>query len=785
MQITTLTCRLFRAFFCVAMFIIFNIPTAPLRGRTAPVVPLASKVSNRIQDIAETGTPSAIHIDGWLGHRIDINKNVRLLTVEIEPLLAGFRQKPGSHDWIGEHVGKWMHAATLAWAYSGDAALRAKLDHVAAELIAAQESDGYLGTYVPEKRFGKYPKAAWDVWSHKYCLIGLLTYYQYTGNESALAASRKAADLLLRVFPAKKSIIDAGTHVGMAATSVLEPIVLLYRLTGDARYLEFAHYIVKSWDEPKGPAILRTLLDTKRVDKTANGKAYEMLSNLVGLCDLARVTGERSYIEASLNAWNDIVAKRLYITGATSEWEHFQDDHILINTTAANLGETCVTTTWIQFNLSLLQLTGDAKYGDELERAFYNHLAAAQNTNGDDWCYYTALEGRKKYDKVITCCHSSGPRGIALIPQCAYLHSRDGGVDTALVNVLETSQARMTLGGEAVTIRQRSAFPRAGDSTLSLQMSRPANFAVKVRVPEWALPARVDGREIRKAGWAVIPARTWKDGDQIPITFTLGSRLIIGEHGNKGSAAAAWGPFILACEKNTNPSLPALRTLAFTDNLPRLKASADGNLAFTVQLAGTRDGKTHAAELATFADAGADYGEFRTWLYAPGKNISANDSVLLGGTESRSRTGNVKGSILDERFDKYVTTFDGKKADEDWFAVTLEKPARARRFSYAHGKLFPNGGWFDTRDGADKPRIQIQRTAGGAWETVGELRRYPKTTAEGGPAEEWLLMPGRQFMLILDAPVEFVAVRVIGRPSCGNAGGQNFSSCAQLQAFNQ
>jgi DUF1680 family protein len=81
-----------------------------------------------------------------------------------------------------------------------------------------------------------------------------MTYYQFTGNEPALNACRKAADLLMRTFgPGKQSILSAGTHVGMAATSVLEPMVLLYRCTGDERYLDFARYIVKSWDEPNGP----------------------------------------------------------------------------------------------------------------------------------------------------------------------------------------------------------------------------------------------------------------------------------------------------------------------------------------------------------------------------------------------------------------------------------------------------------------------------------------------------------------------------------------------------
>ena len=125
---------------------------------------VAYVVPARLSDAAEPLSPSAVHLDGWLGNRVELNEKNRLLAVDTEPLLAGFRKKPGSHPWIGEHVGKWMHAATLAWAYTGDPALRKKLDRVAADLIATQEPDGYLGTYVPAQRFGLYEGADWDVW---------------------------------------------------------------------------------------------------------------------------------------------------------------------------------------------------------------------------------------------------------------------------------------------------------------------------------------------------------------------------------------------------------------------------------------------------------------------------------------------------------------------------------------------------------------------------------------------------------------------------------------------
>jgi len=757
------------------------VTTAPMRGEAATTAPapLPYRVAARLADTAEILPPSAVRIDGWLGHRIALNEQVRLLSVDMEPLLAGFRQKPGSHPWIGEHVGKWLHAATLAWANTGDPALRAKLDRVASELIAAQEPDGYLGTYVPGQRFSLVKGADWDVWSHKYCLIGLLSYYQFTGNAAALAASRRAADLLIATFPAKKSILAAGTHVGMAATSVLEPIVLLYRLTGEDRYLAFAHYIVKSWDEPKGPAILKTLLAEKQVNKVANAKAYEMLSNIVGLCDLARATGDQSLIEASLIAWEDVVARRLYVTGSASQKEHFGPDHDLPNQVAAHLGETCVTTTWIQLNLSLLQLTGEARFGDELERTFYNHLAAAQHPGGNDWCYYTALEGRKQYDAGITCCHSSGPRGLALAPQAAYLRVRAAGGDTLLVSTFEPSHATLALGGQDVTIEQQSGFPRTGESVLTLRLAKPATFAIKVRVPAWAAPLTIPGATVQ-AGWAVLPARQWKDGDRIPVKFALAARLVTGEHTNAGRAALTWGPFVLAYEQKANPALPAPHRLGFAGASIPAAPQAGEPLTFEASVIATAGSRAQSAKFLTYADAGTENGQFRIWLRAPGVAAAADDSLLLDGVESRSRAGNLGGSINDGDRDSLVCTFDGQRAAEDWFAVTLTRPVAARRVVFIPGKVFHDGGWFDTSAG--KPRVQVRRTADGAWEPIGELADYPATTATTGNPRR-LSAGDNEFTLKLAAPVTFMAVRVIGVPASGDNRKQAFSSCAELQAF--
>jgi DUF1680 family protein len=576
------------------------------------------------QDEAEVLSPSAIHIEGWLGARIMANATNRLLTVDTEPFLAGFRHKPGAHPWIGEHVGKWMHAATLAWAYTGDARLRAKLDHVASDLIAAQEPDGYLGTYVPEKRFGLYEDADWDVWSHKYNLIGLLTYYRYTGNESARAACRKMGDLLIQTFgPGKKSILSAGTHMGMAATSVLEPMVLLYRCTGDKRYLDFARYIVQSWNEPRGPRIIHALLTEKQVNKTANGKAYEMLSNLVGLCELARATGDRQLLDPVLNAWQDIVGKRLYITGSASQGEHFNGDFDLPNESEAQVAETCVTTTWIQLNLQLLRLTGDAKFANELEKTLYNHLPAAQNPRGDDWCYFTPLEGHKPYDAGITCCHSSGPRGMALAPLEAYLKAKGkiDGADALLVGTFETSSVTLELGGQEVKVEQKNKFPFEGGSELRVQPDQPARFAMLIRVAPWSKPMTlsVNGQSVSYAvlmGWAVIPARLWLSGDRVDIAYTLGPRMVEGEHGNKGLAALEWGPFVLAFDAAHNSDFPPGNLVGFADGQPARLSVGRGPLEVLAGVNFQGLSGARAATFVPFADAGAGGGEYRVWLPA-------------------------------------------------------------------------------------------------------------------------------------------------------------------------
>ena len=160
----------------------------------------------------------------------------------------------------------------------------------------------------------------------------------------------------------------------MAASSVLEPMVNLYRLTGEQRYLDFCRYIVAPGTSPTGRSCWPRCGPTGSVFKTANAKAYEMMSDLVGVVELYKVTGDESLLPPVLTAWHDIRDKRLYVTGTTSSKEHFLDDDVLPGDDKDNVGEGCATVTWLQLTWRLLRLTGAPEYAEELERTVYNQL---------------------------------------------------------------------------------------------------------------------------------------------------------------------------------------------------------------------------------------------------------------------------------------------------------------------------------------------------------------------------------------------------------------------------
>jgi DUF1680 family protein len=576
-------------------------------GAVSAAVEPQPKVSDVVADRFVSAPFEEQKIAGLLGERMRINLEKRLLAIEEDAVLAGFRKRPGEQEWIGEHVGKYLDAAVNTYRFTHDPRLKMQMDRIALALIATQKTDGYLGTYTDDKRW-----TSWDVWVHKYDLIGLLSWYRLTGDERALTASRRIGDLLIATFQAGKvDMIATSDEAGMAATSVLEPICQLYRFTGEARYLAFAHFIVdKAWEQPNGPKILTSLLTVGSVFKTANNKAYEMMSNLVGLLELYRLTGDERYFKAAQAAQTDIVAHRRYLTGTTSAHEHFRDDFDLPADQKDEVGEGCATVTWLQLNLQLLRLTGEARYAQEIERTVFNQLLGAQQPQTGDICYFTPMNGRKQPLTNINCCRSSEPRGISLIPQLVWGSFPAKSDPEIVIEILVPGEA--VIGG--VRIVAETEYPFRGTAVLNIQPREPRRFTLAVRVPEWApeMTARVAGGETRtaKGGEYLRVTRFWKSGDRVDVAMDLAVRFANGGRSYPGYLAVERGPLVLALEKSANLQLRDFQSAALKQTGEPLSEEREG----VYSLAGVVPNGGHARDATLHLVPFAEANEYRIWI---------------------------------------------------------------------------------------------------------------------------------------------------------------------------
>ncbi len=580
-------------------------------------------VKNDIPDKAVPFCLDNIRLEGYLNERLDANLFQRLLNIDETGILECYYNRPGKQTWIGEYAGKYLHAASRVWQSTKNLQLKKQMDRIVEILINCQKEDGYLGTYLPVNYWTE-----WDVWAHKYNLLGLLSYYSVTGYVPALEASKRMGDLLCRTFgenDGQLNIIHSSAHVGMASTSVLEPMTYLYRYTGDQKYLDFCNYIIKAYEYDDGPRIISTLNSIGKVDKTANAKAYEMMSNLTGVVKLYQLTGDEKLLKAAENAWNDISINKLYITGTASNRELFPEDFVLPAGNDAHMGEGCVTTTWLQFSQALYYLTGEAKYMDEIEKTIYNHLLAAENPRTGCVSYYTALQGVKPYRCSINghCCLASVPRGIAAIPELIYAKSAING---CFINVYSSGNIDDTLKTSKdllipFNLTINSEFPESGTADITVTVSEPAEFNIALRVPIWSknFVARVGGKIYRGIpGQYLNISRRWKKKSGIKISMDLNVQILDGGGSYPGYVSLKSGPQILAFDQALNPTVQDPDKITWNSPEPvilskkRLPETWIGSQVYTVKA--LYEGKPVDIKLVPFADAGQTGGEVRVWI---------------------------------------------------------------------------------------------------------------------------------------------------------------------------
>lgn len=523
-------------------------------------LPLSTLAQSRVKPVVDDVLIPvlSLQLDGYLAEKLEGSLNNRILAQDVTRLIEPFKAENRTETlyWQSEFWGKWFTSAVLAYQYHPDVRLKKVLDAAANDLLSTQTPDGYIGNYATANRLQR-----WDIWGRKYSMLGLLAYYELTKDKKMLTGAMGVADNLLNDLKQQDGIIvTKGSYKGMAASSVLEPICLLYKYTGKRKYLDFAEEIVRQWETPEGPQLLSKakVNVSERFPKPKNWysagqgqKAYEMMSCYEGLLELYRLTGNAKYKQAVEDVWTNIRDTEINIAGSgasTEMWFNGKErEHLPVH----HYQETCVAVTWLKLTNQLLRLTGDSKYADEAEVVYYNAILAAMSSKGAVWAKYTPLNGQRlpgneQCGMGLNCCDASGPRGLFNFPKHLVMERNDG---LQINHFAGGEYLANSPKGQKISVTQNTDYPQSGDIQLSLKLAKSEDFTVYLRIPEWSRETKLSVNGVESGnlipGKAIALKRTWKRGDLISLNLDMRGRVV--ETGtNLQSMAIRRGPIVLA-----------------------------------------------------------------------------------------------------------------------------------------------------------------------------------------------------------------------------------------------
>ena len=549
-----------------------------------PVVPNA--VPDRFRPLA----PDNQKLAGLLASHLRANNEGFLEHIDPQFLLRPFQAKAQNNSedaGQGEFAGRFLRAASNAYEYNHDPQLKGLMDKVAAPLIALQAKTGYFGSYTDRERW-----TSNDLLVHGWTLLGLLSYWQATGEEDAYTASQLIGDLLVRTWGEKGSKHalferdDAENYpFRMAALQTVEPLVFLYRYTADPSYLDLCKFIARVSD-----------FNTALALPGAKESLPDVLFSLAGLTDLYRLTGNKSYLLPALRGWKALAGNYLLITGTPAV-------------------DSCATATWMQLTLSLFRITGEPQYGQQLERTIYNQLFAAQDLHTGNLASEVAFAGKKSFASKLTSrnarCTLSEAEGLALVPQTIWGRSGDGILITAYTAGRATIQLRRR---GLIQIYSEASFPETGDMLLHIEPSHNIQFSIALRVPEWtsSFVADIAGQHfLGKAGDLMTITREWRRGDTVRLSLTMDAHAINNPDRKIGEVAIQRGPQVLAFSKVLNPQIEDAGLVKFplTASSRIRLSTADATLPTAwygdqvYKIEGEYKGKKQSFNLVPFADA--------------------------------------------------------------------------------------------------------------------------------------------------------------------------------------
>ena len=467
-----------------------------------------------------------------------------------------------------------------------DKKLKAYVDSVLDIIALGQEPDGYLYTartmnpkhphqWAGPERWTKEEDLSHELYNLGHMVEGAVAHWQATGSRKFLDIAIRYADCVVKEVgdkPGQACVVPGHQIAEMA-------LCRMYLATGQKKYLDEAKFLL----DYRGKTSIKQEYSQSHkpvVDQDeAVGHAVRAAYMYAGMADVAALTGDKDYIDAIDRIWDNIVTKKLYITGgigATASGEAFGRNYELPNMSA--YCETCAAIGNVYVNYRLFLLHGESKYYDVLERSLYNGLISGVSLDGGSFFYPNPLESMGQHQRQAwfgcACCPSNICRFIPSVPGYIYAVKENN----LYVNLFMPNTSTMQVGGKGVTLTQSTEYPSNGDIKIRVDKNGAGHFAMKIRIPGWVqgkpvasdlysytdnkrlgYSIRVNGENIMPQsadnsqlidGYAVID-RKWKAGDVVEVHFDMEPRTVRANsrvEADRGQVAVERGPLVYCVE---------------------------------------------------------------------------------------------------------------------------------------------------------------------------------------------------------------------------------------------
>lgn len=486
----------------------------------------------------------------------------------------------GGFSFDDTDVYKTIEGASYLLQTYPDAALEAYIDSVLVLVAAAQEADGYLNTarqmnpwhphdWMGSERWSKVEDLSHEFYNLGHMLEGAIAHYQATGKRNFLDIAIRYADCVCEAIgPGEDQLVRVPGH------QIAEmALAKLYLVTGEQKYLDQAKFFL----DQRGYTEIRSSYSQSHKpvleQDEAVGHAVRAEYMYSGIADVAALTGEQAYIEAIDKIWENIVTKKMYITGGVGSrgsGEAFGRNYELPNLTS--YCETCAAIGNVYFNHRMFLLHGESKYYDVLERSLYNGLISGVSLDGGAFFYPNPLESDGRHHREpwfgCACCPSNISRFIPSVPGYIY-----AATDDALyVNLYVSNSMTHRLDGKQVSVSQKTGYPWSGDVLVTIDENKAGEFTLKLRIPGWVrgevvpgdLYEFADGKSstysVTVNGEAVSSElvdgyfcieRDWKAGDEVRLSMDMEPRYVKAHpevKDDEGRLAVIKGPIVYCAE---------------------------------------------------------------------------------------------------------------------------------------------------------------------------------------------------------------------------------------------